>query len=97
MVPICCDGGPRNSGLTRCSITHTTKPVKKKKARLASQRSVVNGFKKIHAFLLLSSFTRTTIDTPDSVYGNVKSTYKDRFATIVVSPTTASNLCISIA
>ncbi|KAM0943350.1 hypothetical protein DsansV1_C13g0121291 [Dioscorea sansibarensis] len=37
------------------------------------------------------SFTGTRSATPGSVNGNVKSTYKDLFAVIVMSPTTASN------
>jgi hypothetical protein len=32
----------------RCLIIHTTKPVKTKKARLASQRLVISGYMKIH-------------------------------------------------
>ena len=54
----------------------------------------LSGFKKIHKFLLSLSFTKTTIDTPDSVYGKVKSTYKERLARIVMSPITASYFCI---
>lgn len=64
-----------------------------KKQPLVIQRSHVKGFKNTHAFLLLSSLIGTIIDTPDSVYGKVKSTYKDRFALIVMSPTAASNFC----
>lgn len=67
--------------------------MKTKKQELVSQRSHVKGFKKIHAFLLLPSFIGTTITTPDSVYGNVKSTYKDLSALIVVSAANASNFC----
>jgi hypothetical protein len=44
-------------------------------------------------FFGLLSFSGTTIDTPDSVYGNVKSTNLDRFAMIVTFPTTASKFC----
>ena len=66
-----------------------------KKQAIVTQRSRVKGFKKTHAFLLLVSLTGTIIETPDSVYGNVKSTYKDLLAVIVVSPTTASNFCIT--
>jgi hypothetical protein len=41
-----------------------------------------------------SSFlAKTSIETPDSVYGIVKSTYLDRLAIIVTSPTAASNFC----
>jgi hypothetical protein len=39
-----------------------------------TQRPHDNGFKKAHAFFLLLSLVETTIDTPDSVYGIVKST-----------------------
>jgi hypothetical protein len=39
-----------------------------------TQRSHVSGFKKAHAFFFLLSFIETTIVTPDSVYGIVKST-----------------------
>jgi hypothetical protein len=44
-------------------------------------------------FFGLLSLSGTTIDTPDSVYGNVKSTNLDRFAMIVISPTTALKFC----
>lgn len=64
-----------------------------KKARLPSHRSMVNGFKKIHALLCMFSLTGTIIDTPDSVYGNVKSAYNDLLNVIVTSPTTASYFC----
>jgi hypothetical protein len=67
--------------------------VKRKKQEVVSHRSQVNGFKKTHAFLLLVSLIGTTITKPDSVYGIVKSTYKDLFALIVISPTTASKFC----
>ena len=63
-------------------------------ALVVNHKFKLNGFKKIHKFLLSSSFTKTTIDTPDSVYGKVKSTYKERLARIVMSPTTASYFCI---
>lgn len=75
--------------MTGRSITHTTKPVRMKKPALVSQRFADRGSKKIHMF----SFTTfgTNIPTPMSVYGIVKSTYKDLFDVIVVSPATASN------
>ena len=92
--PSCCFGGPLNSVFTRCSRTHTTKPVKMNAALVVNHKFKLSGFKKIHKFLVSSSFTKTTIDTPDSVYGKVKSTYKERLARIVMSPTTASNFCI---
>jgi transcription elongation factor len=60
-----------------------------------TQRSHVNGFKKAHAFFFPLSFIETTIVTPDSVYGIVKSTYSDLFAMIVTSPTIASYFCQS--
>jgi hypothetical protein len=74
LVPISCEGGPRNSSFIRCSRTHITKPMKTKKHPLVIQRSQVKGFKNTHAFFLSLSLIGTTIDTPDSVYGNVKST-----------------------
>jgi hypothetical protein len=93
LVPISCEGGPRNSSFIRCSRTHITKPMKTKKHPLVIQRSQVKGFKNTHAFFLSLSLIGTIIDTPDSVYGNVKSTKLDLFAMIVVSPTTASKFC----
>ena len=95
LVPISCDGGPRNSSFIRCSRTHTTKPMKTKKTPLVIQRSLLKGFRKIHAFLVPLSTIGTTNDTPDTVYGNVKSTKLDLFAVIVISPTTASKFCPS--
>lgn len=65
-------------------------PINKNKASVHSQSSLLKGVKKIHMFLF-SALTGTIIDTPDSVYGSVKSTYFDLLAMIVVSPTTASN------
>ena len=70
-------------------MIHTTKPVKTNKAAVVSQRFGLSGFKKIHILLFRS--VGTIIPMPMSVYGNVKSTYKDLLAVIVVSPTTASN------
>lgn len=63
-----------------CSISHTTKPVNKKKARLVSQSSGVGGFTKIHMLLLLSS-SATIIARPISVNGVVKET---RFIALAV-------------
>jgi hypothetical protein len=90
MVPSCCSGGPLNSPFIRCSRTHITKPIKTNAPEVVNQRSKLKGFKKIQKLFLSLSFIKTTIDTPDSEYGKVKSTYVERFATIVVSPTTAS-------
>ncbi len=67
--------------------------MKTKKHPLVIQRSKLKGFRNTHAFLLPLSLIGTTNDTPDSVYGNVKSTNLDLFAVIVVSPTTASKFC----
>jgi hypothetical protein len=67
--------------------------VKQKKARLASQRLVVSGCRKIHMLVLVSAFTGTTIDHPDSVNGMVKSTSAILLAVIVTSPTTMSAFC----
>ena len=64
-----------------------------KKHPLAIQRSQLKGFKNTQAFLFPLSLIGTTKDTPDSVYGNVKSTKLDLFAMMVVSPTTASKFC----
>ena len=74
---------------TRCSRTHTTKPVKLNAAPVVNHKFKLSGFKKIQKFLLSSSFTKTTLETPDSVYGKMKSTYKERLARIVMSPITA--------
>ena len=71
MSPSCCHGVPRHSGLIRCSITHTTKPVKTKKAKLASQRLAVSGLRKKNMLVLVPVCTATTIDHPDSVKGIV--------------------------
>ncbi len=95
LVPISCNGGPRNSSFIRCSRTQTTKPMKTKKHPLVIQRSKVKGFKNTHAFLLSLSLIGTTNVTPDSVYGNMKSTKLDLFAMIVVSLATASKFCQS--
>ena len=91
IIPTCLLGGPRNSSFTRCSRTQTTAPMNTKNAPVVNQRSAVRGFMKIHAFFLSSYLIGTIITTPDSVNGNVKSTYLERFATMVTSPTTASN------
>lgn len=48
-------------------------PVRTNAAPVVSQRPGLKGFKKIHMFCLSSCFIETTIDTPDSEYGNVKS------------------------
>jgi hypothetical protein len=93
MRPNCCHRVPRNSGLIRCSIAHTTKPVKQKKAKLASHRLVVSGRRKIHMLVLVSVRTATTIDHPESVNGMLKSTLLILLAVIVTSPTTMSALC----
>lgn len=58
----------------RCSITHTTNPVKKMKQRVATQRPAVSGFKNIQEPLLMSFLSATIIEIPGSVYENVKST-----------------------
>ena len=93
MMPNCCQGVPRNSGFIRCSIAHTTKPVRKKKARLVIQRVRVSGCRKIHMLLLESFFSTTIIDNPVSVKGIVKATLFILSVEIVVSPTTASAFC----
>lgn len=95
MMPNCCQGVPQNSGFIRCSIAHTTIPVKKKKARLVIQRVLVSGCRKIHMLLLESFFTSTIIDSPVSVKGNVNATLFILLIEIVVSPTMASALCTS--
>ena len=93
LVPTWYRKGPRKSSFIRCSRTQTTKPMNMKKHPVVNQRSQVNGSKNTQAFLLLLSLIGTSMDTPDSVYGNVKSTYKDLFAVIVISPTAASQFC----
>jgi hypothetical protein len=84
---------PLNSSFVGCSIIHTTRPVKKINTIVAIQSSFVRGSKKIHMVALSSFLAKTSIATPDSVYGIVKSTYLDRLAIIVTSPTAASNFC----
>lgn len=70
-----------------------TNPIKAKKKALVNQRSNVKGFKKSQAFLFLLSRNSTTIDTLDSEYGNVKSTYRALLSLMDTSPTTASYTC----
>lgn len=89
-MPNCWPGVPWNSAFRLCSKAHTTAPVKTKKAALTSQRSAVRGLRKIQAFLLCWSLRGTTMETPETVYGKVKSTNMDRLAVMVTSPTTAS-------
>ena len=95
MMPNCCQGVPWNSGFIRCSIAHTTKPVKKKKARLVIQRVLVSGCRKIHMLPLESFFSTTIIDSPVSVKGIVKATLFILLIEIVVSPTMTSAFCNS--
>lgn len=95
MMPNCCQGVPRNSGFIRCSIVHTTIPVKKKKARLVIQRALVSGCRKIQMLLLESFFSTTIIDSPVSVKGIVKATLFILAIEIVVSPTMTSAFCTS--
>jgi len=90
IIPTCLRLGPRKSLFTRCSSTQTTKPMKTKNAPVAIHSSVFKGFKKIQAFFLSSFLTGTTAEILDSEKGNVKSTYSDRLAKMVTSPTTAS-------
>lgn len=52
--------------------------------------SQVKGFMNIQADS--SDLMGTTSDSPDSAYGCVNSTYSVRFANMVISPTTASNV-----
>lgn len=66
-----------------------TSPMKAKEKAVVTQRFNVKGFKKSQAFLLLS-LNSTTIDTLDSEYGNVKSTFSDLLSLMDTSPTTAS-------
>jgi hypothetical protein len=60
---------------------------------------VLNGFKKIHILLIMSSLTGTIIPTPDSVYGTVKSTYNVLLYLTVISATAMSIFynCICIS
>jgi len=90
IIPTCLRLGPRKSLFTRCSSTQTTKPMKTKNAPVAIHISAFKGFKKIQAFFLSSFLTGTTAEILDSEKGNVKSTYSDRLAKMVTSPTTAS-------
>jgi hypothetical protein len=57
---------------------------------------VLNGFKKIHIFLIMSWLTGTSIPTPDSVYGMVKSTYNVLLYLTVISLTAMSIFCNGI-
>ncbi|BAS96564.1 Os06g0190850 [Oryza sativa Japonica Group] len=82
---------PWKSRFIGLSITHTTRPVKKIKIIVAIHRSFASGCRKIHVVGSSSLLDRTSIETPDSVYGIVKSTYLVRLAIIVTSPTAASN------
>lgn len=95
MMPSCCSGVPRNSGLIRCSITQMTKPVKMKAARLASQSAGVSGLRKKNMPVDVCVCTDTTIDHPDSVNGMVKSTLAILLSVMDTSPTTASAFCNS--
>lgn len=91
VVPILCESGPSlNSSFILCSKVHTRRPSMINDTKVANQRFQVRGFRNTHGFSLSLSLTRTTIDTPDSVNGNVKSTYCDLFATMVISPTATS-------
>lgn len=67
--------------------------MKKINTIVAIQRFFVRGSKKIHIVVVSSFLAKTSMETPDSVYGIVKSTYLDRLAIIVTSPTAASNFC----
>jgi hypothetical protein len=96
VVPSCCAGFPLNTLFSRCSSTHTTKPVRMNAIPVVNQSSRLSGFKKIHMFSLSSRFVKTTIVMPDSEKGNVKSTYVERLAIIVISPTAASKFCKTI-
>ena len=69
--------------------------MKTKKQPVVIHRSKLQGFRNTHEFLFLLLLTGTIIDTPDSVYGNVKSTYDDLFDVMVISPTTASHASAS--
>ena len=69
--------------------------MKTKKHPLVIQSCQVKGFKNTHALFLSLSLIGTTIVTPDSVYGVVKSTKLDLFAVILISPATASKFCQS--
>lgn len=89
IVIICFLGGPRNSGLCRCSRTHTTAPTKRKKAPVTHHIWAVNGLRKDQG-LDLTSLTGTTTTSPDSMKGWVKSKILVLFGTIVISPTAAS-------
>ena len=64
--------------------------MKTKKHKLVIQRPTVRGFRKSHALFMELAFVGTTIETPESVNGKVKSTYLDLFATMVMSPTAPS-------
>ena len=89
----CFNLDPWNSSFVGYSLIHTTRPVKKINIVVAIQRSFVSGSKKIHMDSLSLFLASTSIDTPDSVYGIVKSTSVARLAIIVTSPTAASNSC----
>ncbi|BAS96546.1 Os06g0188875 [Oryza sativa Japonica Group] len=74
-----------------CSIIQITKAVNRKKITVANQSSFVSGFKNTHSIFYSDSFSASTsIETPDSVYGIVNSTWLARSAIMVISPTAAS-------
>lgn len=95
VIPSCLsEKGPCTCSLpSRYSRSQTTTPVYIKNMMLPNHIPALNGFKKIHIFLIMFSLTGTIIPTPDSVYGTVKSTYNDLLYVIVVSATAMSYFC----
>lgn len=65
----------------------------KKKPKEVNHSFHDKGFKKVKLSLFTWSLMGAINPTPDLINGNVKSTYDDLFASMVVSPTTASYLC----
>lgn len=70
-----------------------TNPMKMKKQKLVIQSFKFKGFKNTHAWFFKLRFTGMTIPIPGSMNGKVKSTYKDLFANIVMSPIATSYFC----
>lgn len=82
---------PLNSSFSRRSKTLTTIPMKMQTQMMVNHRSQLNGLNTIHmSFGPLLCFTFISMLTPDSKYGNVKSTQFILLATIDISPTAAS-------
>lgn len=91
--PICCGNGPQKSGFWfTCSFNQMTNPVARLIDAIRIHIFKVNTFRTMSLVFVKSGFTVTTITSPDSIYGCVKSAISYRSAIISVSPTAASKL-----